>query len=158
MKFMTIAHSLTAIGTIFAPLLTREFILPYIFHPYRWGGIPFVPPSAIGYTAMYLLFITLIVGIFATISGMMSTAKECKKVEFWTSAVSAKWPMLFALIGSAVLYFLSVLKAPLLVIMAPVPYSNLIVTGIMLSMFVVFGHYIGNNYNIRDVCDTQLNK
>jgi hypothetical protein len=147
-----IAHSLTAISAIFAPLVTTEFIIPTILHPYKLGGIPFKTPGIFKYTSIYLLCIVLIVGTFATISGMMTTARECKKVEFWSAAVSAKWSMLFALIGLSVVFFLPLIKAPLLALLAPVPFSNLISNGIVMSAFVVFGHFLGDNYLLRTVC------
>ena len=156
MKFNTLAHSVTAIGSIFAPLLTQELILPYIYHPYRLGRIPFKAPGMFEYVTVYLLAIVLIIGTCATIAGMMSTTKECHKISVWKSIIEAKWAMFFGIIGISVLFFLSVIKAPLLVLMAPVPYSNLLVTGIMLSMFVVFGHYLGTNYLLRDVCEVDL--
>jgi hypothetical protein len=147
-----IAHSLTAISAVFAPLITTEFIMPTILHPYKFGGIPFVPPGIFKYTSIYLLCIVLIVGSFATVSGMMTTARECKKVEFWSAAVSAKWSMFFALIGITVVFFLPLIKAPLLAILAPVPFSNLISNGIVMSAFVIFGHFLGNNYLKRTTC------
>ena len=153
MKFAFLAHSITAIATIFAPLLTTEFIMPYIFHPYKFGYIPFEKPSTLLYLSVYLAVIVSIVGLFASISGMMVTAKECHKIELGSSMVEAKWAMLFAIIGLTVLFFIPFIKAPLLVIMSPIPFSNLLVTGIVLSFFVVFGHFIGHNYLLRDVCN-----
>lgn len=153
MKFTFLAHSITAIATIVSPLVTTEFIMPYIFHPYKFGGIPFKEPSTLLYLSVYLLVIISIIGSFATIAGMMSTAKECHKVNPWDAFISAKWSMFFALIGLLTLYFIPFIKAPLLAIMSPIPFSNLLVTGIMLSFFVVFGHFIGTNYLLRDVCN-----
>ena len=63
MVFNFIAHSFTAIGTIFAPLITTEFIMPTIFHPYKYGGIPFKPPSFLKYTTIYVGIILLIIEI-----------------------------------------------------------------------------------------------
>jgi hypothetical protein len=153
MKFMILAHSITALGTIISPLIATEFILPLVFHPYNFGGIPFVPPNIFKYTFVYLATIILIIHSCATLSGMMYTVRECRKIEFLTAFLNAKWASIFALIGSAMLFFIPFIKAPLLVLMAFVPFSNLIVTGIILSFFTLFGNYIGTNYNLRKTCN-----
>jgi hypothetical protein len=143
---------LTAMVTIMSPLITKEYLIPTFMHPYRWGGVPFEPPGPFKYGFLYLLFNLLIIGTMATISGMMTTARECRKMSFWTSVVNARWALIFALIGIIFVAVFSFLKAPVLALLAWMPYSNLIVTGLYMAPFVLIGGMIGNGYNRKNVC------
>lgn len=143
---------LTFTATIFSPLITKEYLTPYFMHPYRWGGIPFQPPGPFQMAFLYLLFNLMIIGFFATISGLMTSAKECRKVHFWTAIVNAKWAMLFALVGIIVINVAPFIKAPVLAVVSWMPYAKLFVDGLYIGLFVLLGGMIGNGYNRKDVC------
>ena len=143
---------ITATVTIYSPLITKEYLIPTILHPYRWGGIPFQPPGPLKYAFLYLLFNMLIIGTAATISGLMTTARECRRVSFWTSVVNARWSLLFALIAMIVIALLPFIKAPVLAILSWLPYANHIVTGLYMAILVLIGGMIGNGYNRYDTC------
>jgi hypothetical protein len=144
---------ITAMVTIFSPLISKEYLIPMIMHPYRWGGIPFEPPGPFKYTFLYVFFNMLIIGSAATLSGMMTTARSCRRIHFWTSVVNSRWAMLFALIGMIIVAMLPFIKAPVLALVAWLPYSNLIVTGLYMSILVLIGGMVGNNYNRKSVCN-----
>ena len=143
---------ITTMTTIVAPLMTKEFIIPTLMHPYRWGGVPFKAPGLITYCLMYVIFTLLIIGAAATVSGMMSSSKECNKMSFWTSAFYARWAVLGALIGMLFVFIFAFLKAPVLALLSWLPYSNTIVDGLYMSLFVIFMGMIGNNFTRARVC------
>lgn len=143
---------ITAMVTVASPLITKEYLIPTIMHPYRWGGIPFVPPGPFKYAFLYLLFNMLIIGTAATISGLMTTARECRRISLWTSIVNARWSLLFALIAMIVITLLPFIKAPVLAVLSWLPYANHIVTGLYMAILVLVGGMIGNGYSRKNVC------
>lgn len=146
---------LTFTATLFSPLITNEYMIPMIMHPYRWGGVPFQAPGPFRMAFLYLSFNMIIIGFFATLSGLMTTAKECRKVSFWTAIVNAKWSMLFALIGIIVINVAPFLKSPVLAFVSWMPFAKLFVDGLYIGLFVLLGGMIGNGYNRKDVCYPQ---
>ncbi len=144
----------TASGSIFAPFLTTEVIIPFIYNPIRFNNIPFVAPSTLKYMFLYILINVLIVFSLGVVGSTMSTLKECHRMDLLTSMLSTKWPILFTIIGLIILYLLPIIKTPLLVVMGWLPYSNLFVTGLFLSLFVLIGGYLGNKYARERVCQS----
>ena len=145
---------ITASVTIYSPLITTQYLIPAVMHPYRWGGIPWKPPGFFKYIFLYLLFNLLIIGITATISGLMTTARECRRISFWTSVVNARWSLLFALMGMIIIALVPFIKAPALAFFSWLPYANPIVTGLYMAILVLIGGMIGNGYSRKDVCYT----
>ena len=143
---------ITAMVTIASPLITKEYLIPTIMHPYRWGGIPFSPPGPFKYAFLYLFFNMLIIGSAATLSGLMTTARECRRIDLWTSIVNARWALLFALLAIIILAVFSFIKSPVLAFFSWMPYANPIVTGLYMSILVMVGGMIGNGYNRKNVC------
>jgi len=146
---------ITAMVTVGSPLLTKEYIIPFIMHPYRLGGIPFVPPGPFKYAFLYLLINLLIISGAATVSGMMTTARECRKANLWTAVVNARWAALFALIGFAFVTIFPFTKGTALAALGWLPYANNIVIGLYVAAFVLVGGMVGNGINRRDVCYPQ---
>ena len=138
--------------TVFSPLITKEYLIPTIMHPYRWGGIPFTPPGPFKYAFLYLLFNMIVIGSAATVSGMMTTARECRRIDFWTAVVNARWSMLFALLAIIILAVLPFIKSPVLAFFSWLPYANPIVTGLYMAILVMVGGMIGNSYSRKNVC------
>ena len=98
------------------------------------------------------MFNLLIIGSAATLSGLMTTAKECRQVSFWTAVVNARWANLFAVLGMLVLALVPFIKSPALSVLSWVPYANTVVDGLYMSAFVLIGGMIGNGYSRKDVC------
>lgn len=143
---------ITAGGSVFAPFLTTEVLIPFIYNPIRFNNIPFVQPSTLKYMFWYLFFNCVIVFFLGTIGGTMSSLKECDKMNILTSMNGAKWPVLFTIFGLLFLFMFPIIKAPLLVVTGMIPHSNLLVTGIFLSFFVLLGGFLGNRYTRTNVC------
>src|SRR3990167_5069496 len=106
----------TGITTVFTPLMVKEFIIPMLYHPYRWGGIPFHVPSTATLSAVYLGLTFLIIGGAAIVSGMMTTLKECNKARPLTALNNSKWVLVWTFIGLVIINMFPFIKAPLLVI------------------------------------------
>jgi hypothetical protein len=145
---------ITTISAIWSPLITTELIIPFIYYPFRFNNIPFIAPSTLKYMFLYLFINALIIGFFGTIGGIMSSLKECDKMNVWTSINGAKWPVFFSICGLIFLFLFPIIKAPMLALCAFIPYSNLIVTGLYLSVFVFAGGFLGNRYSRLWVCGT----
>ena len=143
---------ITSSATVLAPFLATEIFIPYIYNPIRFNNIPFVKPSTLKYMFWYTSFILIYVYIFATIGGTMSSLKECTKMDILTSMWGALTPLLFTLFGIIFLALFPIIKAPLLALFAIFPYSDLLVTGILLSIFTMIGGIFGNNYVRDTVC------
>lgn len=146
---------ITTLTAIPLPLLVQEVIIPYVMHPYRFGGIPFEPPGLFLSVFMNVFFTLIIIGLVATLSGMMTTVRQCKKIQFWTSVYNAKYAMTGGLFGLIILALFPTIKAPLLTIMPRLPFAGVLVTGLYLALFVMIGGMYGNNYNLKDICNTK---
>ena len=147
-----IEHSLTVIVTIFTPLLTKELLIPFLMHPFRLGGMPFKAPSPIGYMILYLIVSCSLVASAVMISASMSSTKKCGKISIKKAILSTKWTSFFLIFGFTILFLVPILKLPLLVLFAAVPYSNQLVNGLMLTPFVFMGHFIGSRIYMDQVC------
>lgn len=139
-------------STIFSPLLVNELAIPYIYHPFRFNNIPFVEPTSIKYTMWFLIFNSIYIFIVSLISSLMSTLKNCKDINIFRTIIGTIYPVLFGIFSLIFIYMFPVFKTPLLAIFAPVPYSNYIVNGLFMSMFVMIGGLLSNNYSNYYAC------
>lgn len=143
----------TTLGSIWSPLITSEFLIPYIYHPLNFSSnVPFNNPSALKYALWYYFFNCIIVFILSVIGNIMSTKKNCNKYSLKYAMLGTRLPVLLTIIGLTFIYIMPILKAPLLICLGFLPYSKHIVTGIYLAFFVFIGGYAGNNYTKRLVC------
>lgn len=152
-KLNFFVHFIPLLLIIIIPLLTKELIIPYLLHPFRFGGIPFKKPSAIKYGILYLLIIVFIICALDSLSNSLTTMKECNEVNMWKSIKATKWMAISISFGLILLFLVPFLKAPLLALFFAVPYSNQIVTGIMLLPFALFGYFIGKRTVKKNVCN-----
>ena len=90
---------LTGFVAFAAPFITKEYIIVNIFHPYRHGGIPFKPPGIIKYTIVYVIALSFLIGAMATVSGLMTSSRQCRKISIQRSLHNSIWAVSFALIG-----------------------------------------------------------
>ena len=139
-------------ASIFIPLLNKLVTVPFLFHPYRWGGVPWKAPGDI--TVMLATFIMniLMLSILATISGMMSTEKECRKHDVWLSFKRSMWAILGYIVGNIVVFLMPLLTAPLLAMFVWLPYAGIIVPSMMVSIFIMLFGAIGNTVLRSNVC------
>ena len=143
---------LAATASVFVPLVNSLVIVPFIFHPDRWGTIPWHPPNWI-----FLGLVTFILNITAlmilgTISGMMTTRNKCNKISVLQSVRRSMWLITGWLVGNLVLTVLPFLKAPLLAVGLWMPYAGWLIHGIMVAFFVLLFGAAGNSVLRDDVC------
>lgn len=143
---------ISALLSIPVPLITRMLFIPYLFHPSRWGGHPWTPPSELIQTGLSVVINLLIIFLLGILSNIMVTLKTCNKKDLSASARRASWTVIGWVIGSIVIFFLPFLKAPLLTFTIAVPFAGYLVTGLLVSIFVYIFSEIGNNVIISDVC------
>ncbi len=143
---------IVTIGSIFVPLITDKVFIPYIYHPSRWGGVPWSEPGMFSGILKTILNISVI-AILGTISGMMTTKKECNKTDVWLSLKRSTWPILGYLIGNIMITFLPILKAPLLMFFIWFPFASYLTHGFLVSLFVMFFGALGNGRIRLDLCD-----
>lgn len=148
---------ITSFGSIWSPLITSELLIPFIYHPLVFASnIPFNNPSTLKYCLWYMFFNCLIVGILSIIGSIMSSKKECNNYSVYYSILGTRIPILMTILALTFINLMPLLKAPLLVFLGFLPYSKHIVTGIYLSVFVLFGGILGNNYVRRNVCNATM--
>lgn len=139
-------------ASIFVPLFNHLVTMPYIYHPTRWGGVPWSEPSAFMSSFMHMFLNIILMAIIGVLSGTMSTLGACNKSNLRLSVLRSLWLVLGYLIGTAVISFMPFLKAPLLSVSVMFPYANWIVHGFLVSIFVLIFGAIGNNVLRKDIC------
>jgi len=151
---------ITTSVAVFAPLISQNIIVPGIFHPYSrmGGGIPWTPPGLIKRTIGYWFGVLGILTGVGWVSSMMSTSKECGKVELWTSFVGTRWLWLFGIVGLIIPQVFPVLKVMPLTHMTMVPYADQMVNGAILAILVLIGGFLSNAYGRKHVCEESENK
>lgn len=147
---------LTIFMAFILPYITQFHLIPYFYHPYRYGGIPFTPPSFMEYQGVYYFLILSILSGFYILSGFLNVYKFCPR------PVNDSYPVilynltkfLFVLfICLFVLFFLPLFKYPLLSTLVIVPYANSLVNGIFWAIFTLIGVTWANIDNISQLCD-----
>ena len=151
----TAGNTLATIMALILPYLTRFHILPYMYHPYRYGGIPFTPPSFFEFQSMYYIIIFGVLIFFYLISGFMSIYKICNKPPAESYDVILYNVIKFLLtlfVCLFILFFLPLLKFPFLTAFVILPYANEIVNGIFWAFFTLVGTTWANIDNVTRVC------
>jgi len=148
---------LATVTAFILPYIVRFNFLPYLYHPYRYGGIPFVPPGFLEYQGMYYITILTILTCFYILSGFMAIYKICDKPPSQSYQVILYNITKFLLVMFVclfILFFVPLVKFPLLSAFVLVPYANELVNGIIWSLFTLFGVTWANISNISRVCGT----
>ena len=143
---------LASIASIGVPLFNHLVTIPYIFHPYRWGGVPWTPPGIFTLGIITLIANVAAMMLLGTLSGIMSTKQKCDKVDIAKSIKRSIWITLGFLISNAVLSVLSSLKGPILIWLSFLPYASWVVQGVMCSIVVLLFGSIGNTLLRSEVC------
>ena len=139
-------------ASIFVPLFNHLVTMPYLYHPTRWGGLPWVEPSPFMSKFMHVALNIIVMSLIGMVSGMMSTLGSCNKYDIRLSLMRSLWLVLGYLVGTVFISFAPFLKAPLLSVSVMFPYANWIVHGLLVSVFVLVFGAIGNNVLRNDVC------
>lgn len=139
-------------ASIIIPMVNKLIIVPYVFHPYRWGGVPWSQPSDLLIMfANFALNIVMLMGA-GTLSGIMTTEAACNRHDTWIAFKRSAWIILGYLVGNWVVFALPIIKAPMLAILSWLPYAGLVVHGLLVAFWVMLFGAIGNSVNRADVC------
>jgi len=145
-------NAIVAASSIFIPLFNRLVTVPYFYDPIRWNRIPWHQPFTFEVSFMIYLANVIILMILATISGMMSTQRECQKYDVKHSIKRSIWVILGYFVGCMFAFFLPIVKAPLLMLLSWMPYASYIVNGLITAPFVLIFGAMGNSTMRNDLC------
>jgi len=134
------------------PLFTQLIAVPFVFHPYRWGGMPWKEPSQILVIFFGFILNLILLSMFGTLSGMMTTENACHKHSVWKSFKRSFWVILGYIIGNIVVFLLPMLSAPLLAVLMWLPYAGIIVRSLLTSIFILIFGAMGNTVLRNEVC------
>ena len=143
---------IAASASIGVPLMTKTVVTPYIFHPLRWGGIPWSQPHWIIMALVTFIVNVILLMFIGTVSGMMSTKKLCNKINLVRSIKRSLWIVMGYVVGNIMLAILPFVKAPILALTLWMPYAGWIVHGLCVAIFVLFFGAIGNSMLRNEVC------
>jgi hypothetical protein len=143
---------LATLGTIGVPLFNHLVTIPFIYHPNRWGGIPWQAPSLMQLTIVTFIANISLVLLLGTLGGIMSTKKKCDKVDIGKTMWRNIWRILGFLAGNAALAVFSSLKGPMLVWLGWVPYASWVVHGVLVAIPVLIMGALGTSVLLSDVC------
>lgn len=143
---------ITAGSSIIIPFFVRLTVLPAIYNPYRWGGIPWKPPNIIVFTVIKIFFNIILLQAVAYVGGIMSAMAACDTYDPWTVYRNTYWPILGFIIGNIVITILPVIKATILPAVMWMPYAHYIVHGFLVAIFVLLFGAFGTTTNINETC------
>ena len=140
------------LASIPLPLITDKIIAPFIFHPERWGGIPYRPP---GY--FKLTFFTGCVNIailiaLSMLSSATSAIRECDKVDWWISFKRSGWVVLGYLLGNLFAFTMPIIKSPMISVLMFLPYCGYWVNGLIVAPFILLMGALMNTRVRTDIC------
>jgi hypothetical protein len=138
--------------SIGVPLFNHLVTIPYLYHPYRWGGIPWTPPGFLKLAIATLIANVALIMLIGTISGIMSTKQKCNKTDLKKSIINSLWLTFGFLLSNGLLSVFASLKGSALVWLAFMPYASWIVQGLMSFVVVLFFGALGNNMLRNSVC------
>ncbi len=148
-------YILLSIISIFTTIIVKDILLPYIFHPYRWGSIPWGVNPIILIICKLVLNILFIMGL-GTFVGVMETTKSCKKYNIKQSFNYSKWYAITFTMTQIFLYLLPYHKLPLLIPGWWIPYSDHIVTGILCIIPLLITSFVVNGYLNEKICKQKM--
>jgi hypothetical protein len=138
--------------SIGVPLANHLVTIPYIFHPHRWGGVPWSEPNFLFKGIITFALNTLVLMIIGTISGLMTTKKECNKTNIARSIKRSLWLVMGYVLGNLMLFIFPFIKAPFLPFTLWLPYAGWLVHGFCVSVVVLFFGAMGNSILRQEVC------
>jgi len=143
---------LATLGTIGVPLFNHLVTIPFIYHPHRWGGVPWQAPGWFQLAIVTFIANIALVFMLGTLGSIMSTKQSCNKTDIPLSFVNSMWKVAGFMAGSAILSVFVSLKGPFLVWLGWMPYSSWVVHGLLISIPVLLLGSLGTSALIRRVC------
>jgi hypothetical protein len=139
--------------TILIPISVIKTIVPYIFRPDMYGGIPWFEPSVYGIMITYYTSIIILSYINVFIFSGLRTLQSCKKINLWINMKNSLQIILWMIFG---IILMNTILLPygksLLLQYITIPHSLQIVDGLMLSLFVLLGASVVGNKSVNDIC------
>lgn len=139
--------------TFIIPITIIKTLVPYIFRPDMYGGLPWYEPSIYNVLFVYYIGITTLIYIVVFIFCGLQTLNKCKKINYWVNAKNSFQIIFWVIIG---IILMNTLLLPhiksILLQSIPIPYSLQIVDGLLLSIIVLLGSSISGTKSINDVC------
>lgn len=156
--FLYVFNAGNMIATLLAlvtPYFVRNYILPHLYHPYRYGGIPFMPPGFFEFQLLYYIFIMGLLTCYYLMSAYLNIYKFCDKSPVESS------PTIFYNITKFLLVmlicFLILIFVPFKLWVAAglifIPHANELINGIVWCLFTLFGVSWANIDNVLNICD-----
>lgn len=144
---------LPVLAVFFVPVTVYRTVIPYIFRPDVFGGVPWFDPHPFTVNVFYLFFVCVCVYMIALVSCVIASLQRCKKYAWSTSARYATHVVAWTIAGLALIntVLLPYGKAPLLS-MLRLPYNVYFVDGLMLMPFVYLGVIIATGHTLPVVC------
>ena len=146
------ANLLATMTSIVIPLWVSEIFVPFLYHPYRWGGIPWSPPSHFNMMLITKILTFGLLTVTGTLSGMMSTIGKCRKSDWRKSLHRSLWFVLGYVLGNLMVIFIPFIKAPLLAGLMFLPYAKYIAHGLLVGIMTLIFGAIGNQILRDEVC------
>jgi hypothetical protein len=138
--------------SVVVPLITKSVWMPYIYHPNRWGGIPWVEPNWLLMGIITFVLNAMMLSVIGTISGMMSTKGECDRYDVYLSVRRSVWMIMGYVIGNIMLFIVPYIKAPILPFFMWMPYAGWIVHGMLVGVVILLFGAMGNAILRKEVC------
>jgi hypothetical protein len=149
---ITAGNVLAAVMALVIPLITRHFIIPYIYHPYRYGGIPFVPPSFMEAQFMYFMIITCVIFAMYLLSGFMDSLRLCDNFDYQIVVYNFKKVLLPLILCFITLTCFPIAKIPFLILPITIPYAEEVANGIFWCIATFIGVVLANMENTYQTC------
>lgn len=149
----TLIPLIPAILTLILPISIYKTVMPWVFRPDTFGGVPWSEPSLILQTIIYYFCLTVVVYFLGIVSSIMMSLQKCRKISWSTSAKYATFVISWLWLGVILIntLFLPFGKAYLLSFLK-IPYSIYFVDGLMLTPFVLLGTFMARSNTLYDVC------
>ena len=139
-----------AVGSIGVPIVTDALIIPHLWHPSRFGSVPWSPPGRLVYFALYIVVMVIV----SVVGSSMSSLRECNEVDVWEGIRSSVWHVAGFIVGHAFMAANVPLKSMLLTVMSWLPYASHMTSGLITALFVLFFGKAGNEAVRLAVCST----
>lgn len=139
-------------ASVFVPLFNEIVTIPYLYSPLRWGGIPWSPPNSIYVNMTRIILNIIVLIILGTLSGLMTTERQCRRLDLWLSIKRSSWVLLGYFVGNVFLTLIPMIKAPLLALLIWLPYAGWIAHGLIVALFILFLGSFGNAYQRAETC------
>jgi hypothetical protein len=144
-----------SLSSIVVPIGVEAMIIPWAFHPYRLGTIPWIPPSNLKvWMVRWASNLTLML-LILLITMSMSSLRHCKQWDLKANLLYGRWFLLGFVLSRMILGYFEFIRAPLLALMPWAPYADLTALGLVCFPIVLLMGAMGTNRMLRELCPDQ---